>query len=385
MSAVERRVAIVGAGIHPFGRTDGVSGRQQAVIATRQALADAGITWKQAEFAFGGSRDGGDPDTLVNELGLTGLPFVNVWNGCATGGSALTMADRTIRSGAADLGLAIGFDKHPRGAFNADPESMGIGAWYGETGLMLTTQFFAMKIQRYMHQHGITRSTLAKVAVKAFRNGADNPNAWRRTPMSEEQVLASMMVSDPLTQYMFCSPGEGAVALVLCRADKAREYTDRPIYLDAVSFATRHYGSFEVFSPWLAPERADGPTVVAAGQAFEAAGIGPEDVDVAQIQDTESGAEVMHMAETGLCKDGEQEHLIQSGATGIGGTMPINTDGGCIANGEPIGASGLRQVYEHVLQLRGAAGARQVPGEPKVGFTHVYGAPGVSACTVMSR
>lgn len=385
MSAVERRVAIVGAGIHPFGRTDGVSGRQQAVIATRQALADAGITWKQAEFAFGGSRDGGDPDTLVNELGLTGLPFVNVWNGCATGGSALTMADRTIRSGAADLGLAIGFDKHPRGAFNADPESMGIGAWYGETGLMLTTQFFAMKIQRYMHQHGITRSTLAKVAVKAFRNGADNPNAWRRTPMSEEQVLASMMVSDPLTQYMFCSPGEGAVALVLCRADKAREYTDRPIYLDAVSFATRHYGSFEVFSPWLAPERADGPTVVAAGQAFEAAGIGPEDVDVAQIQDTESGAEVMHMAETGLCKDGEQEHLIQSGATGIGGTMPINTDGGCIANGEPIGASGLRQVYENVLQLRGAAGARQVPGEPKVGFTHVYGAPGVSACTVMSR
>ena len=92
------------------------------------ALADAGIGWDQAQFAFGGSRDGGDADTLVNELGLTGLPFVNVWNGCATGGSALTMADRTIRSGAADLGLAIGFDKHPRGAFNVDPESMGIGA-----------------------------------------------------------------------------------------------------------------------------------------------------------------------------------------------------------------------------------------------------------------
>lgn len=385
MSAGERRVAIVGIGIHPFGRTEGVSGREQAVIATRRALADAGITWAQSQFAFGGSRDGGDADTLVNELGLTGLPFVNVWNGCATGGSALTMADRTIRSGAADLGLAIGFDKHPRGAFNADPESMGIGAWYGQTGLMLTTQFFAMKIQRYMHEHGITRSTLAKVAVKAYRNGSQNPNAWRRAPMTEEQVASSTMVSDPLTQYMFCSPGEGAVALVLCRADRAREYTDRPVYLETVSFATRHYGSFEVFSPWLAPDRADGPTVVAARQAFEAAGIGPEDVDVAQIQDTESGAEIMHMAETGLCKDGEQEHLVQSGATEISGTMPINTDGGCIANGEPIGASGLRQVYENVLQLRGDAGSRQVPGAPKVGFTHVYGAPGVSACTVMSR
>jgi acetyl-CoA acetyltransferase len=385
MTARTDRVAVVGIGMHPFGRTDGVSGRAQALVATRAALADAGIGWEDAQFAFGGSRDGGDADTLVNELGLTGLPFVNVWNGCATGGTALTMAERTIRAGAADLGLAIGFDKHPRGAFNADPESMGIGAWYGQTGLMLTTQFFALKIQRYMHEHGITSSTLAKVAVKAFRNGSDNPNAWRRAPMTEEQVAASTMVSDPLTQFMFCSPGEGAVALVLCRADRAREYTDTPVYLDAVSFVTRQYGSFEVFSPWLAPERADGPTVQAALAAFEQAGIAPGDVDVAQIQDTESGAEVMHMAETGLCADGDQEKLVQTGATEIGGSLPINTDGGCIANGEPIGASGLRQISESVLQLRGQAGARQVPGAPKVGFTHVYGAPGVSACTVMTR
>jgi acetyl-CoA C-acetyltransferase len=379
------RVAIVGIGIHPFGRTEGASGRQQALHATRAALADAGIEWSDAQFAFGGSRDGGDADTLVSELGLTGLPFVDVWNGCATGGSALTMADRTIRSGAADLGLAIGFDKHPRGAFNADPEAMGIGRWYGETGMMLTTQFFALKIQRYMHEHGISPSTLAKVAVKAYANGSMNPNAWRRTPMTEEEVAASPMVSDPLTQYMFCSPGEGAVALVLCRADQANRYTHRPVFVDAIAFRTRRYGSFEVFSPSLAPERAPGPTVEAAAAAFEAAGIGPEDVDVAQIQDTESGAEVMHMAETGLCKDGEQEHLVHSGATAIGGSMPVNTDGGCIANGEPIGASGLRQVYESVLQLRGDAGLRQVPGAPKVAFTHVYGAPGVSACTVLSR
>jgi acetyl-CoA acetyltransferase len=187
------------------------------------------------------------------------------------------MADSTIRSGSADLGLAIGFDKHPRGAFDADPESMGIGAWYGETGMMLTTQFFAMKIRRYMHLHGISTSTLAKVGVKAFENGSMNPNAWRRTPMTEEQVAGSTMVSDPLTQFMFCSPGEGAVALVLCRADKARQYTDRPVYLDAVSFVTRRYGTFEVFSPDLAIERADGPTVDAARAAFEQAGIGPDD------------------------------------------------------------------------------------------------------------
>jgi acetyl-CoA acetyltransferase len=250
---------------------------------------------------------------------------------------------------------------------------------------MLTTQFFALKIQRYLHDHGISPSILAKVAAKAFRNGARNPNAWRREPLTEDQVASSAMISHPLTQYMFCSPGEGAVALVLCRADHARRYTDRPVYLRAATFRSRRFGSFEVFSPWLSIERGDSPSVDAARAAFEEAGIGPEDVDVAQVQDTEAGAEVIHMAETGLCKDGEQESLVSSGATEIGGSLPVNTDGGCIANGEPIGASGLRQVYENVLQLRGDAGGRQVPGDPRTAFTHVYGAPGISACTVLSR
>jgi acetyl-CoA C-acetyltransferase len=378
-------VAIVGIGIHPFGRHPGVSGRAQGAFAARQALADAGIGWADVQCAFGGSVAAGGADTLVSDLGLTGLPFINVHNGCATGGSALAMADRAIRSGDHDLVLAVGFDKHPRGAFNADPEASGLGRWYGETGLMLTTQFFAMKIQRYMHEYGITASTLARVAAKAFRNGARNPSAWRRRALTEQEIAASPMLSHPLTQYMFCSPGEGGVALVLCRSDRARRYTDRPVYLSAVSFRTRRFGSFEVFSPWLSPERAEGPTVEAARAAFEAAGVGPKDVDVAQLQDTESGAEIMHMAETGFCKDGEQEALIRSGATEIGGAMPVNTDGGCLANGEPIGASGLRQVYESVLQLRGAAGDRQVPGAPKVAFTHVYGAPGISSCAVLTR
>jgi acetyl-CoA acetyltransferase len=381
----EADVAIVGIGIHPFGRTDGVSGREQGAYAARQALADAGIGWADVQFALGGSDAAGKADTLVNDLGLTGLPFTNVANGCATGGSALIMADSVIRSGAFDLGIAIGFDKHPRGAFNADPEEWGIGRWYGETGLMLTTQFFALKIQRYLHDHAVSPATLAKVAAKAFRNGSLNPNAWRRTPLTEEQIAGSTMVSDPLTQYMFCSPGEGGVALVLCRADEARRYTERPVYLKAATLRSRRFGSFEVFSPWLAVTRADSPTVDASQAAYEQAGIGPGDIDVAQVQDTESGAEIMHMAENGLCKHGEQESLLLAGATEIGGSLPINTDGGCIANGEPIGASGLRQVYENVLQLRGDAGAHQVPGNPKTAFSHVYGAPGISACTVLAR
>jgi acetyl-CoA acetyltransferase len=155
--------------------------------------------------------------------------------------------------------------------------------------------------------------------------------------------------------------------------------------LRAAVLRSRPYGSFEVFSPSLSDERGDSPTVAAATAAFEMAGIGPADIDVAQVQDTESGAEVMHLAECGFCADGEQEDLIRAGVTEIGGRLPVNTDGGCLANGEPIGASGLRQVYESVIQLRNEGAERQVPGEPTTAFTHVYGAPGISACTVLSR
>src|SRR5881398_3635888 len=356
-----------------------------AAIAVREALADADVRWEEVDFAAGGSDAGGNADTSVASLGLTGLPFINVKNGCATGGSALTTAHAMLESGAAEIALVVGFDKHPPGAFNPLPEEWGIGSWYGETGLMLTTQFFAMKIQRYMGEHGISESTLAKVAAKAFENGSRNPWAWRRQPLSESEVLGSKMVNNPLRQYMFCSPGEGAVALVLARGERARRLSRKPVLLRSVAFRTRRFGSFEVFSPSIPIESAPSPTSEAAAAAFEQAGIGPQDVDIAQLQDTESGAEVMHLAETGLCQHGEQESLIQSGATRLDGRLPINTDGGCIANGEPIGASGLRQVHEVALQLRGDAGDRQVPGSPRVGFTQVYGAPGVSACAVVSR
>jgi acetyl-CoA acetyltransferase len=143
-------VAIVGIGIHPFGRTPSRSGLQQGAYAARQALKDAGIEWSDIEFAFGGSASSGNADALGNELGLTGLPFINVANGCATGGSSLMAAYAAIKSGEHDLGMVVGFDKHSRGAFNANPADLGLGNWYGEVGLMMTTQFFAMKIQKYM-------------------------------------------------------------------------------------------------------------------------------------------------------------------------------------------------------------------------------------------
>lgn len=379
------RVAIVGIGIHKFGRTPGVSGLRQGAHAARLALADAGVAWRDIQFAYGGSYSAGNADALGNELGLTSIPFTNVLNGCATGGSALIAACREITSGAADLGLVVGFDKHDRGAFNSDPSEYGLGDWYGQAGLMVTTQFFAMKLQRYMHDHGISNDTLVRVAEKAYRNGALNPHAWRTTPVPFDEIAQSAMVNDPLTKFMFCSPGEGGVALVVCREDHASRYTRTPVFVSAAVLRTRLAGTFEVFGPSLSNEDVPNATSLASRAAFEMAGLGPDDIDVAQLQDTESGAEIMHMAENGFCPHGEQERMLREGETEIGGRLPVNTDGGCLANGEPIGASGLRQVHEVVVQLRGHAGSRQVPGTPRTGYTHVYGAPGLSAVTILQR
>jgi len=377
-------VAIVGVGLHPFGRFRHRTGIDLGAIAVRAALADAGIAWRDVQFAFAGSYEIDNPDAVVAFLGLTGIPFTNVYNGCATAGSVLSLAADTIRLGEYELGIAIGMDKHLPGAFSSDPRLYACPSWYGELGHFLTPKFFGMKINKYMSDHGISSATLARVVAKSLRNGALNPNAFRRKPMSEQEILGSRMLSHPLTQYMFCSPDEGAAAVVLCRADRAHRYTDKPIYLRASAVRTRRLGAFEVHSPWLPIEETPGPTVDASRAAYEKAGIGPEDVDVIQLQDTDAGAEVIHLAENGFCADGEQEQLVADGELEIGGRLPVNTDGGLLANGEPIGASGLRQVHEVVLQLRGQAGERQVPGDPKVGYTQLYGAPGVAGVSILS-
>jgi acetyl-CoA acetyltransferase len=377
-------VAIIGVGLHPFGRFGPKTAIEMGAEAARDACKDAGLEWKDVQFAFAGSREVDNPDAVNSLLGLTGIPIMDVYNGCATAGTALELAADAIRYGKYEIGAAIGMDKHDPGAFTADPVDYSAPSWYGEVGQFLTTKFFGIKINRYMQDHGISHETLAKVAAKAYRNGALNPKAFRRKPMAEDDILNSRMLNYPLTQYMFCSPDEGAAAVVLCRADLAHKYTSTPIYLRATAIRTRRYGAYEVHSTWAAIEEEPAPTVFASKAAYEQAGIGPSDVDVIQLQDTDSGAEIIHMAENGFCADGEQEKLIADGATEIGGAMPVNTDGGLIANGEPIGASGLRQVYELVLQLRGQAGEHQVPGNPKVGYAQLYGAPGTAGVSIVT-
>jgi acetyl-CoA acetyltransferase len=377
-------VSIIGVGLHPFGRFPRKQAMDMGAEATRLALADAGIRWDQVQRGYAGSLEVSNPDAIVGKLGLTGIPFFGVFNGCATANTAVSMAADAIENGMADIAVAVGFDKHPRGAFAGDPAVLGLPAWYGETGLFLTTHFFGMKANRYLTLHDISATTLAKVAAKNFRNGARNEKAWRRTPMSEEEILAAPYLNYPLTRFMYCAPNEGAGAVVLCRRDHAARYSAHPIHLAAWTLRTRRRGAFEVQSPSLPVDGAPSPTVDASRAAFEMAGLGPDDVDVAQLQDTDAGSEIIHMAENGFCADGDQEKLVAEGWTEITGGLPVNTDGGLMANGEPIGASGLRQIHEIVLQLRGRAEGRQVPGRPRVGYTHLYGAPGTGAVTVLT-
>jgi acetyl-CoA acetyltransferase len=376
-------VAIIGVGIHPFGRFE-KSAVEMGAEAIRSALVDAGIEWGDVQFGFGGSYEVSNPDSVTRLVGLTGITFTNVFNACATSASAIQQTADTIRLGKYDIGIAIGLDKHPRGAFTDDPAKLALPQWYAENGQFVTTKFFGMKANRYLHEHGISEETLAKVAAKNFRNGALNPNAFRRKPISEEDIMASPVLNYPLRQFMFCAPDEGAAAVIMCRGDLAHRYTDKPVFVRASEIRTRRFGAYEVHATSSPLDEDLSPTVYAARAAYEAAGIGPEDVDVAQLQDTDAGAEVIHMAETGLCADGDQEKLVADGATEIGGSLPVNTDGGLIANGEPIGASGLRQMHELVRQLRGEAGERQVPGGPRVGLAQVYGAPGTASATILS-
>jgi acetyl-CoA C-acetyltransferase len=379
------QIAIIGVGLHPFGRYDDRSALDMGAVAINRALQDAGVDWTQVQSLYAGSLEVANPEAVTGLVGMSGLPARATLSGCATGNSLLTLAARDVQLGEADIAIGVGLDKHPRGAFGADPSVSGLPQWYGDQGMFLTTHYFGHKIMRYMHDHGISEQTLARVAAKNFGNGALNPNAWRRKPMSVEAILGSPVVNAPLRQFMYCNPNEGAAAVVVCRADKAKQYTDTPIYLRSTALRSRREGAFELLRTSIELPLVPGTTAEAAAAAYELAGVGPEDIDVAQLQDTDAGSEVIHLAETGLCKDGEQEAMIADRATEIGGRIPVNTDGGLLANGEPVGASGLRQIFELVHQLRGTAGDRQVPNSPKVALAQLYGAPGTAAVAILSR
>lgn len=377
-----RDVYVIGVGLHPFGRfgdKDVIEIGREAVVA---ALEDSGIGWTQVQSAYCGTVFAGPMagNKVLARVGLTGLPIVNLENACASGGSALRLAYQDVGSGFCDVALAFGFEKMPRGFIAGNPDD-----WFATLGMAVNPQYFALNARRHMADYGTTEDHLVKVSVKNHRNGALNPYAMYRRVMSYDEIADSVMVNDPLQLLMLCAPNEGGAAVIVASREAAKRQTTKLIRLAAAVLKSPLYGTAEV--PYIAvSSRLEAPSVTrtAAQDAWAAAGIGPEDLDLVELQDTDSAAEIIYTEALGLCEPGEGARLLDEGATEIGGRIPINPSGGLLSKGEPLGASALGQVAEVVWQLRGEAGDRQV-NDARVGMTHVYGALGNCAVSILQR
>ncbi len=373
-----REVGISGIGLHPFGRFDDLTATDMGVVAVQAALAEAGVGRGEIQAAFCGTAYGGVAagHRVLSALALTGMPIVDVEAGCASGGAALQLGVSQIASGQADCVLVFGIEKMPRGVIR----SSFFAPWQECAGLTPAPAYFALRAQRLLREHGLTSDHLAQLVVKNRANGALNPDAMFRSAVTAEQVLASRMICDPLRLWMLCSPNEGAAAVVL------RPARDGDVVVAGVSLRSHLPGSVlgedsplcGIDDTTITP-----PTTRAARDAYEQAGIGPDDIDVVECQDTDAARELLTWVELGLCAPGEQARVLADGDSELGGRRPVNPSGGLLSKGEPLGASALGQVVEIVRQLRGTAGPRQVP-RTRVGVSHVIGR-GANACVAVLR
>lgn len=378
---------VAGVGLHPFGRFGEKTAPAMGVVAVRAALADAG--WPNpadarphlgAAFcatAYGGVASG---HRVLWPLALTGMPIIDVEAGCASGGAALSLAAAAIRSGEHEAVLVLGVEKMPKGIIR----SSFFEPWQEQAGLTPAPAYFALRAQRLLREHGLTKDDLADLVVKNRRWGARNPDAMFRAEVTADAVLTSRVVCEPLHLWMLCSPNEGAAAVVLRRGTGGIQLRAAALRShlpgDVLDESTPMAGLVDAeFTP---------PTTLAADQAYEASGIGADDLDVVECQDTDAGRELLSWFELGLCEAGGQRRLLDEDLTPRSGRakdgVAINRSGGLLSKGEPLGASGLGQVVEAVRQLRGQAGDRQVP-EAHVGLAHTIGRGANASVTVLTR
>jgi acetyl-CoA acetyltransferase len=381
-----REVAIIGAGLHPWGTFEEKSLMDMAIQVTNEALKDAGIGFSDLqEICVGGSNyvpvlgRGMTGNVLAEVLGSTGMDIITIHGGCAGSAMVYHTAFLEIASGRKDIVLALGADKNPRGMLGytipADPLDRG----YLKSKTLGTGNpaYYALNCRRRMHEFGTTEVQLAKIAVKAHKNGALNPNARYRKVLTLEEVLASPLVADPLRLMEICSFSHGAAAVIMCSAEKARQFTSKPVWVASTAMASQQFAEpiidtngFSMAVKSTAPHHSC--SGVAVWRAYEQAGIGPEDVSFAELADLSVWHELEAMENFGLCKPGQAEELMESGETEINGRIPINPSGGFQSFGEATAACGLFQMNELVRQLRQQAGQHQVRN-PRVGICQVEG------------
>ncbi|MGW6750475.1 lipid-transfer protein [Streptomyces sp. NBC_00145] len=392
-------VAVLGAGMHPWGKW-GRGFVEYGTVAARAALADAGVDWRDVDSVVGADTvRGGYPGyvagaTFAKALGWQGARVASVYAACASGAQAVNTARTQILAGLADVVLVVGADAAPKGFFRpAGGDRHDDPDWLRFRVLGATNPaYFGLYARRRMAVHGDTLEDFARVKVKNAAAGALNPNARYRKTVTTEEVAASAVVADPLRLLDICATSDGAAALVLSGMDFARKHGVRnPVRIRAVSTVTPTYPNTVLDLPDIATDSAavvepDGVTFRAsiARAAYEEAGIGPEELSLAEVYDLSTALELQWYEDLGLCGEGEAAKLLREGATAHGGRIPVNASGGLASFGEAVPAQAIAQVCELTWQLRGTAGARQV-ADARVGITANQGLFGHGSSVVAVR
>jgi acetyl-CoA acetyltransferase len=374
-------VYIIGAGMTEFGKHLERSLRDLGREACLEAIKDAGIEPNQIQAGYCGNAlaaaiqgETGVGQNVFWEVGIKGIPIVNMENACASGSTALREGWMAVAGGFYDVVIVAGVEKSvmPKG------KMLDVGA--GELDTKLGDVFpgyFATIAQKHMERYGTTREQMAQVSVKNHFNGTLNPYAQFQKTFTLEEVLNSPMIADPLTLYSCCPNSDGAAAVVLCSEETAKKMNSRRIKVAASVLTTGTYENQRDITKWDVEIRA-------AEEAYGMASLGPEDLDVVEVHDAFTICEIIHYEDLGLCPFGEGGRLLDEGATELNGRIPVNPSGGLLSKGHPVGASGVGQVVEIAWQLRGNAGKRQVENA-RVGMAGIMGGNkegDTRACTV---
>ncbi|MDR0578289.1 MAG: thiolase family protein [Candidatus Accumulibacter sp.] len=370
-----REVAVIGVGMTRFGKYLDKSLKDLGRVACWDAMKNAGMNPLEIQAGYMGNAAGGalTSQTMVlaqvvfREVGVVGVPMMNIENACASGSTALFQAWRDIQAGFYDTAIVAGVEK----LYASDTQkTMAALAGGGDAELEMSVgvnfpAHWALRATKRMELFGTTREHFAKVTIKNHKNGCYNPRSQYQKEFTMEDVLGSRMIATPMSQ-LECSPiGDGAAALILCEASKARKYTDKPIIIAGCGLSTGSYQETRDITFNDIEQRA-------AVKAYEAAGIGPGEVSFAEVHDCFTVAEMMRVEGIGLCQHGEYDFLLDKGEVEIDGRLPINPSGGLLAKGHPVAATGVAQICELFWQMRGEAGKRQI-ANTKIGLAHCSG------------
>jgi acetyl-CoA acetyltransferase len=398
-SGSDRDLAVLGVGMHPWGKW-GRNFVEYGVVAAQAALADAGVAWQDIQLVCGADTvRNGYPGyvagaTFAKALGWNGASVSSSYAACASGVTALASARAQILAGMADVAMVVGADTTPKGFLAPNAGERGDDPDWLRFRLLGATNptYFGLYARRRMELFGATPDDFAAVKVKNARHGLENPNARFRKAVTLEDVNASPVVSDPLRLLEICATSDGGAALIVSSLDYARSIgiTD-PVRIAGVSTVTPSYPNQLIDLPDFATDSAYGVAPPARGYresiahaAYEQAGMGPEDLDLAEVYDLSTALELDWCEAIGLCDEGEAEKLVRNGETEIGGRIPVNPSGGLACFGEAVPAQAIAQVCEMTWHLRGQAGRRQVEGA-RVGLSINQGLFGHGSCVIVRK